>query len=64
MSVQVKELRNVLAAVASGDLSIDVEEKSRTEIGGIQRAVRTLSERLSNIVDEIQASRGKKRYGR
>ena len=56
VSVQVRELRDVLAAVATGDLSVAARKRSASEVGEIQVAVQTLTERLSSIVEDIQAA--------
>ncbi len=56
VSAQVKELRDVLTAVATGDLTVAARARASSEVGQIQGAVQALTERLSSIVEDIQAA--------
>ncbi len=56
VSVQVRELRDVLTAVATGDLSVSARRRSSSEVSQIQTAVQALTDRLSSIVEDIQAA--------
>jgi methyl-accepting chemotaxis protein len=53
---QVKELGTVLSAAAAGDLSLAATKIARTEVGGMQKAVSALSERLSTTLEEIKSA--------
>ena len=56
VSAQVREIRDVLTAVATGDLSVSAVKKSSSEVGQIQAAVQSLTDRLSAIVEDIQGA--------
>ncbi len=56
VSAQVRELRDVLTAVSTGDLSVSAVKRSASEVGQIQAAVQALTDRLSAIVEEIQGA--------
>ncbi|HSV56287.1 MAG TPA: methyl-accepting chemotaxis protein, partial [Magnetospirillaceae bacterium] len=56
VSHQVREVRDTIAAVASGDLSAAVRQGSYTEVGEIQAAIQVLTERMSSIIEDIQAA--------
>ncbi len=56
VSAQVRELRDVLSAVATGDLSVSARRTSASEVSQIQTAVQSLTERLSSIIEDIQGA--------
>ncbi|HUW41068.1 MAG TPA: methyl-accepting chemotaxis protein [Rectinemataceae bacterium] len=59
ISRSVQGIQRGLAALAAGDLTVEMAARDRTEIGGIQTSVAGLSRGLSVIVRDLREAAGK-----
>ncbi len=59
ISRSVHGIQRGLAALAAGDLTVDIAARDRTEIGGLQASVTGLSRGLSVIVRDLREAAGK-----